>query len=175
MLVLDRVAVIASPSRDRHREVKLLYTDSSDSEGRSGELEATMTERSIMNALMEVIAERKAKPPAERSYVADLMRGGVAKIGAKIVEEAAEVVEAGDEPGEAGSEHLVREVADLVFHAAVLLGYRDVSWSAVENELARRFGISGIAEKEARRPHVLNDPRPSVSIIVSQLTGVERD
>jgi phosphoribosyl-ATP pyrophosphohydrolase len=109
-----------------------------------------MSDRSILNALMEVIAERKANPPAERSYVADLLRGGVDKIGAKIVEEAAEVVEAGGEPGEAGREHLVREVADLVFHTAVLLGYRDVSWTAVENELARRFGISGIAEKEAR-------------------------
>jgi phosphoribosyl-ATP pyrophosphohydrolase len=109
-----------------------------------------MAERSIMNALMEVIAERKAKPPTERSYVADLMRGGVAKIGAKIVEEAAEVVEAGDEPGDDGRAHLVREVADLVFHAAVLLGYRDLSWTVVEDELARRFGISGIVEKEGR-------------------------
>jgi phosphoribosyl-ATP pyrophosphohydrolase len=100
---------------------------------------------------MAVIAARKASPPSERSYVADLMRGGVAKIGDKIVEEAAEVVEAGDETGEAGDEHLVREVADLVFHTAVLLGYRELSWSAVENELARRFGISGIAEKEGRK------------------------
>jgi phosphoribosyl-ATP pyrophosphohydrolase len=109
-----------------------------------------MTERSIMTALMEVIAERKTNPPAGRSYVADLMRGGAGTIGAKIVEEAIEVVEAGDEPGTSGGEHLIREVADLVFHAAVLLGYRDLPWSAVENELARRFGISGITEKESR-------------------------
>jgi phosphoribosyl-ATP pyrophosphohydrolase len=109
-----------------------------------------MTERSIMTALMEVIAARKANPPAGRSYVVDLMRGGAAKIGGKIVEEAIEVVEAGDEPGPAGSEHLIKEVADLVFHAAVLLGYRDLPWTAVENELARRFGISGITEKESR-------------------------
>ena len=110
-----------------------------------------MTDRSIMNALMEVIRQRKANPPSERSYVADLLRGGVAKIGAKIVEEAAEVVEAGHEPGPAGCEHLVHEVADLVFHTAVLLGYRDLSWNAVETELAQRFGISGIAEKEGRK------------------------
>ncbi len=104
-----------------------------------------------MSALMDVIAERKSNPPEGRSYVVDLMRGGVGKIGAKIVEEAIEVVEAGDEPGEAGREHLVKEVADLVFHAAVLLGYRELSWNAVEDELARRFGISGIAEKEGRQ------------------------
>lgn len=110
-----------------------------------------MADRSIMSALMDVIAERKSNPPEGRSYVVDLMSGGVGKIGAKIVEEAIEVVEAGDEPGEAGGEHLVKEVADLVFHTAVLLGYRELSWSAVEDELARRFGISGIAEKEGRQ------------------------
>jgi phosphoribosyl-ATP pyrophosphohydrolase len=109
-----------------------------------------MTDRSIVHELMKVIAERKTNPPARRSYVVDLMQGGAAKIGAKIVEEAIEVVEAGDEPGAAGREHLIKEVADLVFHTAVLLGYREISWSAVEAELARRFGISGIDEKESR-------------------------
>jgi phosphoribosyl-ATP pyrophosphohydrolase len=111
-----------------------------------------MRESSIMQALMEVIQQRKTREPGARSYVVDLMRGGVAKIGGKIVEEAAEVVEAGDEPGEAGRVHLVKEVADLVFHAIVLLGYRDATWDQVEAELARRFGISGIVERESRRP-----------------------
>jgi phosphoribosyl-ATP pyrophosphohydrolase len=113
-----------------------------------------MNESNIMKALMGVINDRKRNPPGERSYVVDLMQGGVAKIGAKIVEEAAEVVEAGDEPGDAGRRHLVKEVADLVFHAAVLLGYRDLDWAAVEAELARRFGISGIVEKESRAPRL---------------------
>jgi phosphoribosyl-ATP pyrophosphohydrolase len=109
-----------------------------------------MPESSIMKALMDVIIDRKNNPPAEPSYVVGLLRGGNVAIGAKIVEEAAEVVEAGDEPGDAGRAHLVKEVADLVFHAMVLLGYRDVAWDEVEAELARRFGISGIAEKESR-------------------------
>jgi len=112
-----------------------------------------MPDSSIMTALMGVIQERKTRAPGEPSYVVDLLRGGVAKIGAKIVEEAAEVVEAGDEPGEAGAEHLVKEVADLVFHAMVLLGYRDLAWEQVEAELARRFGISGLDEKAARKAH----------------------
>jgi phosphoribosyl-ATP pyrophosphohydrolase len=110
-----------------------------------------MAEDSILAAITAVIAERKANPPAERSYVVSLLQGGVAKIGAKIVEEAAEVVEAADEPGAPGREHLVKEVADLVFHTLVLLGHCEASWSDVEAELGRRFGISGIVEKESRR------------------------
>ncbi len=109
-----------------------------------------MQNSSTMSELMAVIAERKAKLETEKSYVASLLGGGVARIGAKIIEEAAETVEAGDEPGDAGREHLVRESADLVFHLAVLLSHRDLHWSDVESELSRRFGTSGIAEKAAR-------------------------
>ncbi len=109
-----------------------------------------MPESSILDALMSVIAERKANPPAERSYVVSLLHGGVPKIGAKITEEAGEVVAAADEPGPEGRAHLVHEVADLVFHTLVLLGHQEIAWSEVEAELARRFGISGITEKESR-------------------------
>jgi phosphoribosyl-ATP pyrophosphohydrolase len=109
-----------------------------------------MPETSIVSSLLEVIAARKANPPPERSYVVTLLNGGVPKIGAKIVEEAAEVVAAALEPGSAGRGHLVHEVADLLFHTLVLLGYHDIPWSDIENELGRRFGISGITEKESR-------------------------
>jgi phosphoribosyl-ATP pyrophosphohydrolase len=109
-----------------------------------------MAESSIMTALMGVISDRKNNPPGEPSYVVSLLRGGADKIGAKIVEEADEVVEAGHEPGDAGRVHLVKEVADLVFHTAVLLAHRDLAWSDVEAELAKRFGISGITEKQSR-------------------------
>jgi len=104
-----------------------------------------------MTELMSVIAQRKANLQAEKSYVASLMTGGVPRIGAKIVEEAGEVIAAGDEPGETGRDHLVKEVADLVFHSLVLLGYRDLHWDDVEAELGRRTGTSGLAEKAARQ------------------------
>ncbi len=109
-----------------------------------------MPEPSILNALSVTIRQRKENPGDERSYVASLLAGGVDKIGAKIVEEAREVVEAAAEPGDPGREHLVKEVADLVFHALVMLGHRDLEWADVEAELGGRFGISGIAEKESR-------------------------
>jgi phosphoribosyl-ATP pyrophosphohydrolase len=110
-----------------------------------------MPELSIMAALMGVINDRRANPPKEPSYVVNLLCGGVAKIGSKVVEEAAEVVEAANEAGDPGREHLVKEVTDLVFHTAVLLAYRDLAWTDVEAELARRFGISGITEKQSRQ------------------------
>ena len=111
-----------------------------------------MADASILPELMSVIAARKANTSGEKSYVKSLLAGGVAKIGGKIVEEAAEVVAAAHEPGAEGQAHLIHEVADLVFHTLVLLGHQEIPWTAVEAELARRFGVSGITEKESRPP-----------------------
>lgn len=105
---------------------------------------------SILDALMAVIAQRRALPPGSRSYVKALDEAGLPRIVAKIAEEAAEVVEAAGEPGDEGRAHLVREAADLVFHLLVLLGHREIGWGEVERELARRFGIGGLDEKEGR-------------------------
>lgn len=105
---------------------------------------------SVLCRLMEVIEDRRANPP-ERSYTTSLFQGGVEKIGAKIMEEAAEVVEAAGEPGREGREHLVYEAADLIYHLFVMLGHKEISLVEVEAELARRFGISGLDEKAARK------------------------
>jgi phosphoribosyl-ATP pyrophosphohydrolase len=105
--------------------------------------------QSILARLMAVIEDRKANP-SEKSYTNRLLAGGVAKIGAKIVEEAAEVVAAAAEPGPAGRSHTIHEAADVVYHLFVLLGCRDISLAEVEVELARRFGISGLDEKASR-------------------------
>jgi phosphoribosyl-ATP pyrophosphohydrolase len=47
-------------------------------------------------------------------------------------------------------EHLVRETADLWFHTLVMLAHQGLGPDAVLNELHRRFGTSGLAEKAAR-------------------------
>lgn len=109
-----------------------------------------MPQPSIIGDLADVIADRKAHPPAEGSYVVQLLQSGARKIRVKVVEEAAEVFEAAVEPGPEGRAHLVKEVADLVFHTLVLLENQAIAWSEVELELARRFGVSGIAEKASR-------------------------
>ena len=100
----------------------------------------------ILLQLAETIRQRREERP-ERSYVVKLLDGGVSKIGEKIAEEAQEVVEAAGEPG---TDHLIYEAADLLFHLWVLLGHREVPPDAVFAELERRFGTSGIAEKENR-------------------------
>jgi phosphoribosyl-ATP pyrophosphohydrolase len=99
--------------------------------------------------LEQTIAARAANP-SEKSYTSQLLAGGVQKIGAKILEEAAEVVEAAAEPGDTGREHFVREAADLVYHMMVMMQHRETSWADVEAELARRVGVSGLEEKAAR-------------------------
>lgn len=103
----------------------------------------------VFGHLMSVIEDRRANPSG-KSYTATLLAAGVEKIGAKITEEAAEVVEAAGEPGEEGRQHLVREAADLVYHLLVMLAYRQTKLEEVEAELAGRFGISGLDEKAAR-------------------------
>ncbi len=98
---------------------------------------------------MAVIEDRRTNPPP-KSYTTSLFQGGVDRIGSKIVEEAAEVVEAAGEPGDEGRSHFIYESADLLYHLFVMLGYKGVALAEVENELARRFGMSGIDEKAAR-------------------------
>ena len=104
-----------------------------------------MSGDTILEQLMMIIEDRKLKRP-ENSYTTELLAGGVERIGAKIVEEAAEVVAAATETGPTGRGHLIHESADLLFHLLVVLGYRDIRLSEVEAELARRMGSSGLGE-----------------------------
>ena len=108
---------------------------------------------SILDQLTEIIEQRK-HAPSSRSYTSQLLDGGVEAIAAKIVEEAAELVEAAEDVDRTGNQddrqHLVREAADLVFHLLVMLGYHELAFSQVEDELARRFGVSGLDEKATR-------------------------
>jgi len=96
--------------------------------------------------LERVVAARKGDPSA-RSYTSRLLAGGVPAIGAKVTEEAGELVVAADRETD---DRVVSEAADLVYHMLVLLACRGVRLAQVEDELARRFGISGLDEKAAR-------------------------
>ena len=100
----------------------------------------------ILEAIYQVILERKSASP-ESSYTAALMAKGGDTILKKIGEEAAELIIA----GKGGvRQEIVYETADLIFHALVLLGFHGISPEEVYDELRRRFGVSGIVEKESR-------------------------
>lgn len=105
---------------------------------------------SVLPRLMAVIEDRGHNPP-DRSYTTQLLAGGVEAIGAKIAEEAGEVVEAAAEEGEKGRAHLVCEAGDLIYHLLVMLAHRGIGLAEVEAELARRSGVSGLDEKESRQ------------------------
>ena len=101
--------------------------------------------------LMRTLRERAESLPTG-SYTTRLLEGGPNKIGAKIREEAEELIEAAEEPGDAGRQHFIHEAGDLVYHTLVLLAWRGVDIDEIATELARREGTSGLAEK-ANRPN----------------------
>jgi phosphoribosyl-ATP pyrophosphohydrolase/phosphoribosyl-AMP cyclohydrolase len=101
----------------------------------------------IVARVAEVIAKRRRERP-EKSYVVSLLDKGLPKINEKISEEARELVEALPE-GDAA--HTAHEAADLLFHVLVGLEAANVPVERVFDELARRFGVSGIDEKASRK------------------------
>lgn len=100
----------------------------------------------ILRRLTETLEARKQAAP-ESSYVARLFSKGEDAVLKKIGEEATEVILAGKSGDKS---QLVHETADLWFHCMVLLAQHGASADDVLNELARREGLSGIAEKESR-------------------------
>lgn len=98
--------------------------------------------------LEATIAARRAADDAEASYVARLSARGTTKIAQKLGEEAVETVIAALAEDRAA---LTGEAADLLFHLLLLLADRGVPLAEVLAELDRRDGLSGIAEKAARR------------------------
>ena len=101
----------------------------------------------ILEEIQNVIDSRKGADP-ESSYVAQLFHKGGDKILKKVIEEAGEVLMAAKDGDKA---HLVYETADLWFHCMVLLSAHGLRAEDVVNELARRQGLSGLAEKAARQ------------------------
>lgn len=102
--------------------------------------------RATLHTLEQTIRQRRTADPST-SYVAKLSARGRAKIAQKVGEEAVEAViaaMAGDSDG------VVGESADLIFHLMLLLADMDIAFDRVLDELDRREGVSGIAEKASR-------------------------
>jgi phosphoribosyl-ATP pyrophosphohydrolase/phosphoribosyl-AMP cyclohydrolase len=98
---------------------------------------------------LEGVIDARSRSTAEKSYTRSLLDGGPAKIGGKLREEAAELSVA---IAEESDERVVSEAADVLFHLLVGLRLRGLGLRDVEAKLQARMGLSGHAEKAARKP-----------------------
>ena len=101
----------------------------------------------VLDRLWDVVLARRDADPAV-SHSARLLSRGTAKVAQKFCEEAVECL---IEAVAGNKEALVAESADVLYHLLVLWVSAGVHPSEVWAELERREGISGIAEKAARR------------------------
>jgi phosphoribosyl-ATP pyrophosphohydrolase len=86
--------------------------------------------------LFQIIENRK-KNPIEKSYTSSLFADGLSKIAQKVGEEGTEVVIAALAQDD---QRLIEEVADLTYHALVLLSARGLTPEHVVAELKKRHG-----------------------------------
>jgi phosphoribosyl-ATP pyrophosphohydrolase len=105
-----------------------------------------MSSTDVLDALGEMLDSRRGQSPDE-SYVARLHSVGLDKILEKVGEEAIETVIAAKN-GDADA--VIHETADLWFHTMVMLSHLNITPGQVVEELGRRVGTSGLAEKAAR-------------------------
>ena len=104
----------------------------------------------ILRRVAQVIDSRKGAEP-NTSYVASLHHKGLNKILEKVGEEAIETILAAKDAASSGdNSDVIYETADLWFHSLVMLSALNLEPQAVLDELERRFGLSGHAEKAAR-------------------------
>ncbi len=101
---------------------------------------------SIVDRLYHTILERKGDN-SKRSWTKKLLNNPQL-LREKILEEAKELCDAIEFESD---ENVIHEAADLLYHSLVGLGKREISPDRIKQELEKRFGISGIEEKEKRR------------------------
>ena len=101
----------------------------------------------VLDALWRTVEARRLAGDVEHSHSARLIARGTAKVAQKLGEEAVECVIEATQGNRAAT---VLESADLLYHLVVLWVDAGIRPDEVWAELARRQGISGIAEKAAR-------------------------
>ena len=109
----------------------------------------TDTPEEILKRLADLLETRLPSRGGDpsTSYVAKLFSKGPEAALKKIGEEATELVMAAKDKQ---SDRIVAEMADLWFHCLVVLTENGLRPELVTAELARREGLSGLAEKASR-------------------------
>jgi len=106
----------------------------------------TTTAYGVVDTLYHTIQEKKNDDP-KTSYTAKLLQGKENSMLKKIVEESGEFTFAVKDND---TEEIIYEGADLLYHVLVALASKNISPDRIKQEIARRFGLSGIAEKNSR-------------------------
>jgi len=101
----------------------------------------------VIDTLYHTIQERKNADPST-SWTAKLLSKGENTILKKVVEEAGEYCFAHKDDDE---KEMIYEAADLTYHMLVALASKNISPDRIKQELASRFNMSGIAEKNSRK------------------------
>ena len=101
----------------------------------------------VLSQVADVIESRRGADPST-SYVAKLFSKAPDGVLKKIGEEAVECVMAAKDENK---KDIIYETADMWFHSLVMLAQYGLRPEHVLAELQRREGLSGIAEKMARK------------------------
>jgi phosphoribosyl-ATP pyrophosphohydrolase/phosphoribosyl-AMP cyclohydrolase len=101
----------------------------------------------VIDTLYHTIQERKNADP-KTSWTAKLLSKGENTILKKVVEEAGEFSFAYKDNDE---HEMIYEAADLTYHMLVALASKNISPDRIKQELASRFNMSGIEEKNSRK------------------------
>ena len=101
----------------------------------------------VIESLYQTIQAKKNDDPL-KSYTAKLLQGKQNSMLKKIVEEAGEFTFAVKDND---IEEIIYEGADLMYHCLVAMASQNVSPDRIKQELSRRFGLSGIEEKNSRK------------------------
>ncbi len=99
-----------------------------------GDKKPVQDKSAILNEIYAVILDRKKTSP-ENSYVAKKMKEGLDRILKKVGEEASEVIIAAKN---GNKDEIGWEMADLIFHLWLVLGYMDLSPDIVYDNLISR-------------------------------------
>ncbi|WP_198304273.1 bifunctional phosphoribosyl-AMP cyclohydrolase/phosphoribosyl-ATP diphosphatase HisIE [Arcobacter vandammei] len=101
----------------------------------------------VIDTLYHTILERKNEDTS-KSYTSKLLNGEQNSMLKKIVEEAGEFCFAIKDDNK---DEAIYEAADVTYHILVALASKNINPDRIKQELARRFGISGIEEKNSRK------------------------
>jgi phosphoribosyl-ATP pyrophosphohydrolase/phosphoribosyl-AMP cyclohydrolase len=139
----DTILIKAEPAGPTcHTGERACFFSRLDGAGHVGEARTDEAWGGILEGVLRTIRDRRANPQPG-SYTTRLFEGGQDKILKKVAEEAGEVLLA----SKGGKrDEVIYEIADLLFHTLIVLGYHDIELRDVYGELARRFGKSGLRQ-----------------------------